>query len=78
VTGHRRVLAVALPGKESTSTPASARRARPCARFAMGGDRDEPALDIVWDPAYEGIRVLYPAFEDFYVRHYDLQFTDTV
>jgi hypothetical protein len=47
----------------------------PVARFAMGSDRDEPDLDVVWDLAHEAVRALYPAFEGAFVRHYDAAFT---
>jgi hypothetical protein len=46
----------------------------PVARFSLGADRDSPDFDLVWDLAAEAVRATYPAFEDVYVRHYDVEF----
>jgi hypothetical protein len=47
----------------------------PIARFSLGEDVESPDHDLVWDLASEAIRAMEPAFEDVFVRHYDVQFT---
>jgi hypothetical protein len=46
----------------------------PVARFSLGRETESPDLDVVWDLAYDAVRAMYPAFEDVFVRHYDVQF----
>jgi hypothetical protein len=46
----------------------------PVARFSLGSEKESPDLDVVWDLAYDAVRAMYPAFEDVFVRHYDVQF----
>ncbi|QLH84166.1 hypothetical protein [Halosimplex pelagicum] len=47
----------------------------PIARFSLGEDVESPDLDLVWELASEAIRAMQPAFEEVFVRHYDVQFT---
>ncbi len=37
-------------------------------------DAGEPTMDTVWDIAGSVIEAVHPVFEEFHVRHYDLQF----
>ncbi|MFB6151570.1 MAG: hypothetical protein ABEJ40_07175 [Haloarculaceae archaeon] len=46
----------------------------PVARFSLGKERESPDYDVVWRLAYEGVRAMYPAVEEVFVRHYDVQF----
>ena len=46
----------------------------PVARFSLGAEKESPDYDVVWELAFEGVRAMYPAFEDVFVRHYDIQF----
>ncbi|MFC7142184.1 hypothetical protein ACFQMA_20395 [Halosimplex aquaticum] len=47
----------------------------PIARFSLGEDVESPDYDLVWELATEAIRAMVPAFDDVFVRHYDVQFT---
>ena len=47
----------------------------PIARFSLGEDVESPDYDRAWRLVAEAIRALDPAFEDVFVRHYDVQFT---
>jgi len=47
----------------------------PIARFSLGEDVESPDYDLVWELAGEAIRAMRPAFDEVFVRHYDVQFT---
>ena len=47
----------------------------PIARFSLGEDVENPDRDLVWQLVGEAIEATQPAFEDVFVRHYDVQFT---
>ncbi|WP_276302400.1 hypothetical protein [Halorussus lipolyticus] len=47
----------------------------PIARFSLGEDVESPDFDKVWRLVGEALRALEPAFEDVFVRHFDVQFT---
>lgn len=47
----------------------------PVARFSLGEDVESPDYDLVWELATEAIRAMQPAFDDVFVRHFDVQFT---
>ncbi|WP_135825355.1 hypothetical protein [Halorussus ruber] len=47
----------------------------PIARFSLGEDVEDPDYDTVWELVGEALRALEPAFEDVFVRHFDVQFT---
>jgi len=47
----------------------------PIARFSLGEDVESPDFDKSWQLAAQAIEALVPAFDDVYVRHYDVQFT---
>lgn len=47
----------------------------PIARFSLGEDVENPDRDLVWQLVGEAIEASMPAFEDVFVRHYDVQFT---
>jgi hypothetical protein len=46
----------------------------PVTRYSLGRAKESPDLDLVWDLAYDAVRAMYPALEDVFVRHYDVQF----
>jgi hypothetical protein len=47
----------------------------PIARFSLGEDVEDPDFETVWRLVGEAIDALEPAFEEVFVRHYDVQFT---
>jgi len=47
----------------------------PIARFSLGEDVENPDFETVWRLVGEAIDALEPAFEEVFVRHYDVQFT---
>jgi hypothetical protein len=47
----------------------------PVARFSLGEAVDDPDMDLVWDLVGAAVAPLADAFEEVFVRHYDVQFT---
>lgn len=47
----------------------------PIARFSLGEDVEDPDFAVVWELVGEAASVLHDAFNDVFVRHYDIQFT---
>ena len=47
----------------------------PIARFSLGEDVESSEYDLVWELVGEALSALESAFEDVFVRHYDVQFT---
>jgi hypothetical protein len=47
----------------------------PIARFSLGEDVEDPDYDLVWRLVGDALRALVPAFEEPFVRHFDVQFT---
>jgi hypothetical protein len=47
----------------------------PIARFSLGEDVENPAMDLVWELVGEAIEAVQAPFKDIFVRHYDVQFT---
>ena len=47
----------------------------PIARFSLGEDVESPDFDSVWRLVGEALHALEPAFEDSFVRHFDVPLT---
>jgi len=47
----------------------------PIARFSLGEDVESPDFDLVWELVGAALLALDPAFDDVFVRHFDVQFT---
>lgn len=47
----------------------------PIARFSLGENVENPDRNLVWELVGEATKAVVPAFEEVFVRHYDVQFT---
>ena len=47
----------------------------PIARFSLSEDIKDPDQDLNWELVGVAAETMHPAFEDVFVRHYDIQFT---
>lgn len=47
----------------------------PIARFSLGEDVESPDTETVWRLVGDALPILHDAFDDVFVRHFDVQFT---